>query len=798
MQNGPSGTGLSPVEEQSRYVTEALQNVKQQAYYMKKALDDSNLRDALKYASSMLGELRTSLLSPQKYFELYMRTFDELRYLEAFFSDEQKRGRAMSELYELVQHAGNILPRLYLMTTVGSVYIKSKQAPAKEVLRDLVEMTRGVQHPIRGLFLRSYLSQISKDKLPDVGTEYEGEGGTVHDAVDFVLQNFTEMNKLWVRMQHQASARERQKREKERSELRDLVGKNLLVLSQLDGVDLELYQSTVLPRILEQVVNCKDEIAQYYLMDCVIQVFPDDYHLQTLDVLLDACSQLQPGVDVRTVISQLMQRLASYAERTPEILAVFEQVNSFGKLSSAAAKVVEAYPDMTLVDAIGLHVALLKFVLRVHKNRLDFVNDVLASCCSVLAGKGRIAEARAAKQALAMLTTPLEAYQDITDVLNLSNYPKLMGHLDHQNHTEMATTLVNAVIKHQTIIRNPDMVDKLLGFIAPLVKTLEGAPSESERDKEEFEDEQNLVARLVHNLYADAPETMFEILSNMRRHFSQGGSTRTPHTFSSITFSALRFIRSVKLKEAEQQETGVSLKKIFQFLYQVVQSVADAGNPEQALRLNLLCAQAASDSDFELLAYEFFTQAFVLYEEEVSDTRAQLTALHLMIGTLQTCYVFGPDERGTLVHKATAYSARLLRKPDQCRAILACSHLFWSDHPKGVKDGDSVLACLKRSLKIANAAQQLYNDASGGAGPVFLFVEILNKYLYYFDKGTPAITPTVLQGLLELIRTELNGEQEKDASITNFYRSTLQHIAAQKKKGGEVGERYASVNIELH
>lgn len=30
----------------------------------------------------MLGELRTSLLTPQKYFELYMQASDELRHLE--------------------------------------------------------------------------------------------------------------------------------------------------------------------------------------------------------------------------------------------------------------------------------------------------------------------------------------------------------------------------------------------------------------------------------------------------------------------------------------------------------------------------------------------------------------------------------------------------------------------------------------------------------------------------------------------------------------------------------------------
>jgi len=33
------------------------------------------------------------------------------------------------------------------------------------------------------------------------------------------------------------------------------VGKNLHVLSQLDGVDLEMYKDVVLPRVLEQVLR---------------------------------------------------------------------------------------------------------------------------------------------------------------------------------------------------------------------------------------------------------------------------------------------------------------------------------------------------------------------------------------------------------------------------------------------------------------------------------------------------------------------------------------------------------------
>ena len=43
--------------------------------------DDNNLREALKQGSLMLGELRTIALSPQKYYELYMQVWNELRHL---------------------------------------------------------------------------------------------------------------------------------------------------------------------------------------------------------------------------------------------------------------------------------------------------------------------------------------------------------------------------------------------------------------------------------------------------------------------------------------------------------------------------------------------------------------------------------------------------------------------------------------------------------------------------------------------------------------------------------------------
>ena len=71
----------------------------------------------------------------------------------------------------------------------------------------------------------------------------------VEDSIDFILLNFAEMNKLWVRMQHQGHSRDREKKERERMELRILVGTNLVRLSQLDNIDLAMYKSAVLPGV---------------------------------------------------------------------------------------------------------------------------------------------------------------------------------------------------------------------------------------------------------------------------------------------------------------------------------------------------------------------------------------------------------------------------------------------------------------------------------------------------------------------------------------------------------------------
>lgn len=103
-----------------------------------------------------------------------MLIFDEMRNLETFIKEEYRRGRKMNNLYESVQYALNIIPRIYLLITVGSVYIQTHEIGATEILTDLLDLVKGVQLPQHGLFIRYYFLKMCKDRLPDKGSEFEG------------------------------------------------------------------------------------------------------------------------------------------------------------------------------------------------------------------------------------------------------------------------------------------------------------------------------------------------------------------------------------------------------------------------------------------------------------------------------------------------------------------------------------------------------------------------------------------------------------------------------------------------
>jgi vacuolar protein sorting-associated protein 35 len=607
-----------------------------------------------------------------------MMTFDELAFLENHFIEEQKKGRKMSDLYESVQHAGNIIPRLYLLITVGSAYIRTKEAPVKLILKDLLDMVKGVQQPIRGLFLRYYLLKMMKDKLPDEGSEFEGaENGNIQDAIDFILQNMSEMNRLWVRLQHLSSQKDKEMREVERNELRMTVGENIIRLSSLEGLTFDIYKDTVLPKILEIVVICKDTLAQQYLMECIIQAFPDEYHLQTLEQLLETTATLNPNVDIKSIFINLMEKLSKFAagpqkkELSPEeeqAVQLGSKVNIFKLFKKYTDKIIEEQGKTIDVSRLlELEVAFMNFSIKTYPANIQYVNEILESCNQILKTTPiNNNDKNCMKLMVRLLSIPLDSHS--IAVLGMGEYLTLMQYMKFQNKRTVAIKIVKTIIKDQRVVSRPTTVDQLIEFIMPL---LQDDKDMAKEDTYEFEDGQNSVAKLTHLITSQNSDLWYTLLLKLKKVFIKGGQNRQKFTLPALLFSFLRLSYHLEAVGAgpsysqDPEENQIQLMKVdqvklFKSVNEIILTLQES-QAELCLKLYLQGCQAINqinnNAQLEDMAYEFASQAMLIYQEEVSDADKKLDAIKLISSTLFHLGCFSEENQSTLLANALSSCA---------------------------------------------------------------------------------------------------------------------------------------------
>jgi len=594
--------------------------------------------------------------------------------------------------------------------------------------------------------------------------------------------------------------------------LKVLIGTNLVRLSHLDGVDVNMYKETVLPSILEQVSNCNDTIAQSYLMDCIIQVFPDEFHLATLEAFLSTCSTLKNKVNVRAILEALMDRLANYCNGNPELMP--PEIGAFQIFNQQIAKILEVREKTTLLEILRIQTALLNFAFKCYPNRIDFMNHCFELCGHVLSGRESSLDQSVIEQVEKLLSVPLSSLA--LRVLELSQFSNLLSYLPWYNRKKVARVLLKGILNNGTEISSQENIEALFSMISPLLRDFDpeidgndskiGIPesTDDEQSNREFQEEQLLVARLVHLIRHDDTDSLFRMYVIARKFFGQGGMKRIQYTLVPLVFGALQLARQVYAREQylvsqnDQSRDDVpsetlqyNSRKIFKFMHEILTAMGTS-YPELTLKLFLQCAQGADQYNFKGIAYEFISQAFILYEDEMTDTKNQLRALHLMVGTLLTCKSFDESDYDALTTKTAHYAARLLTKPDQCRMVAVCSHLFWMGKEEDVNhhhDGKRVLECLQRSLKLADVCMAANIHVS-------LFVEILNHYLYFFEIKNPMITHKYLSGLIALINEHIGNMDHSEArdQVFSFYRNTLEYIK-RKQQDSPTAEEFQSIVV---
>eukprot|EP00928_Gymnodinium_smaydae_P071580 TRINITY_DN55128_c0_g1_i1.p1 TRINITY_DN55128_c0_g1~~TRINITY_DN55128_c0_g1_i1.p1 ORF type:complete len:894 (-),score=194.98 TRINITY_DN55128_c0_g1_i1:91-2772(-) len=793
-----------------------------------------DLAAALRGACALAGELRTRRVQPEGYYRLYAAVTMELRHLAISVRRLASQEEPLSELYELVQCEGNVLPRLYLLITVGAVYVQEDAPDATNLVAELLEALSAVQHPVHGIFLRYFLLQTFKDKLIKVGG--------LQWALHWLLDNFAETVSLWSRLGSEwgetsaassaggGGLRDSPRRGEAskgahqlgdlgpaRHSLRTLVAAHLMHVARLlrsrpggsgeagdDGGDL--HRDLVVPRVL-RIAASVDPVGHTYLLECLVEVFEDGDHLRTLDLLLNACMQLQWAVDLSRLLKALMQRLVRHLhaqagerggqpEMDVDLFAVFQ-----GFLRQLRER--PATSTTPLGSLLELHLELLMAAILLHPGDVERMQRVLEDAAALVRDQSRAEDTGsgvseiAAGAIIGMLAAPLTASPS---VLALPCYWELVSALDHTDRRRAATAAVEAILASDAGLSEEVTLRRLLELLEPLVRDILRARDVAvpwwdggrevraigARDSETFVEEQEQMARLVHQVRHPDPKVAFQLMRILCESFADGGPRRAPHTTGACVVCVLRLAAPLARATDDAQQATAAAAEAIRFAHSLLDNLPpEVVSVDQRLRYWLLCAGASDQASRAVASrkpggargaagavgehgalseacWRSFDQALVCLEDASpsgsaspgASTRSprarttdanpatasayDLVGLQLFAGALLETACLNSEAHAGIADRAERLVRRLATAALKAGAFCLCARLRWSS---SLHDAKGAFRCLQAALRAADQALHLHRSS------ISLLVDAYDVAVALHEQGCQAVDRQFLDEL---------------------------------------------------
>lgn len=247
--------------------------------------------------------------------------------------------------------------------------------------------------------------------------------------------------------------------------------------------------------------------------------------------------------------------------------------------------------------------------------------------------------------------------------------------------------MAKGILRNQTKISTAENLEGVLEILRVLVREgmqqSGGFPGVSAQrrstETDETIEEQGWLAKMVHYIQSPDNDTQFKLLQTTRKAFADGNE-RVKYTTPALLTSSWKLARKYKGREHYEDNWESQLSALYKFMHSSVSALYTRvnGAADLCLRLFINCGQIADETGSEEVAYEFFAQAFTIYEEAISDSRAQFQAVCIIAGALHETRGFTKENYDTLITKCALHGSKLLKKPDQCRAVYLASHLWWA------------------------------------------------------------------------------------------------------------------------
>lgn len=339
------------------------------------------------------------------------------------------------------------------------------------------------------------------------------------------------------------------------------------------------------------------------------------------------------------------------------------------------------------------------FLRNIYPERLEYVDQILSYAREKGAEYMDSADLHSAatqSNILNLLLSPIRTYFSLFTALALPNYLPLFQSQTYATRRAVAGEVAKNILRNRVKITTSQHLDGVLSLLQVIIKEgiqqpggYPGLNRQRGGESDETVEEQGWLARIVHLIAGPDNDTQLQLLQRTRKAF-EAGNERIKYTTPALITACLKLARKFKSREHFDDNWQTQSSALYRFIHQTLSQLYTRVNPgaaELTLRFFVSSGQIADQNGFEEFAYEFFAQAFTIYEDSISDSRAQFQAVCIIGGALQSTRGFGKENYDTLITKAALHGSKLLKKPDQCRAVYLASHLWWTVEIPGKEEG---------------------------------------------------------------------------------------------------------------
>ena len=639
------------------------------------------------------------------------------------------------------------------------------------------------------------------------------------------------MNRLWIRISSDVTGTEKMLRDKERVELKILVGESINRLSSLEGLTIDIYEKDVLPKLIQIILESNDVLSQQYLMECIIHAFSDSYNIKCIELILNTLSRLLPGVDIKGLFISLMEKLAKFINDNSG-----EDANEEDKQLVASATGV--YPiliqyfdrlqketfmqgsEMDVCKLLDLNSAFLKFAIKCTENDvLTSINHVLGSTLQCLKQYNRLLNSDGIKKLNKLLEVPLSSDYSIFEI---TDFDGLITFLDYTMRKNLSLNIIHALCRSDSKekLDSLEKIQKLIKLIQPL---LVDSPDAIEEDNYSFDNNQSEVCKMIYIVKTEDPEITFQIYTELKNIFVNGGERRKKVTLPALANCIILFCHklslaydnknnliseemkknyytneSIETYDISKIENGEAFYKLMLEIYKLLNEIITLIKenwPEVALKLYLVSASQVNSilsekKNFEEACASFMNGAMDIYNEGKYDINHKYFLLSQICGYLVNFTILSKENLENIIKVLMETGNKMTKRGDQFNSMIDIGQIYYIV----LKDGNKVLDCINKARKYANFA--MTNPQN-----LVLFVDLLNKYLYFVDANDETVTIKAdqIDEIIELIKNHIQtikNEVSKDSSflpgIEKYFNNTIEFI---KKRKGE--ENHKAVYDEL-